>query len=62
MDLASAPGYWDLLSFLAPEGCRALLSAAGYSADEREDLADTGTTDAPLLDWRRVSHPLSPRQ
>jgi hypothetical protein len=58
-DVALTPGYWDVLSFLPPEECRALLSAAGYSADGREDLADTGTTDPLLLDWRRVSHPIA---
>lgn len=58
LDVAAVPGYWDALSFLPPEECRALLSAAGYSADGRDDLADTGTTDPLLLDWRRVSHPL----
>jgi hypothetical protein len=58
-DVALTPGYWDVLSFLPPEECRALLSAAGYSADGREDVADTGTTDPLLLDWRRVSHPIA---
>jgi hypothetical protein len=58
-DVALTPGYWDVLSFLPPEECRALLSAVGYSADGREDLADTGTTDPLLLDWRRVSHPIA---
>lgn len=57
--VALTPGCWDVLSFLPPEECRALLSAAGYSADGREDLADTGTTDPLLLDWRRVSHPIA---
>lgn len=33
LDVAAAPGYWDVLSFLPPEECRALLSSAGYSAD-----------------------------
>jgi hypothetical protein len=59
LDVAAAPGYWDVLSFLPPEECQALLSAAGYSADGKEDLADTGTTDPLLLDWRRVSHPVA---
>lgn len=59
LDVATTPGYWDVLSFLSPEECRALLSAAGYSADGREDLADTGTTDPLLLDWKRVSHPIA---
>jgi hypothetical protein len=59
LDVAAAPGYWDVLSFLPPEECRALLSAAGYSADGREDLADTGTTDPLLLDWRRASNPIA---
>lgn len=58
-DAALTPGYRDVLSFLPPEECRALLSAAGYSADGREDLADTGTTDPLLPDWRRVSHPIA---
>ena len=47
LDVATTPGYWDVLSFLSPEECRALLSAAGYSADGREDLADTGTSHSP---------------
>jgi hypothetical protein len=29
LDLGTAPGYWDLLSFLPPDECRALLSSAG---------------------------------
>jgi len=59
LDVATAPGYWDVLSFLLPEECRALLSSAGYSTDGREDLADTGTTDPLLLGWRRASHPIA---
>jgi len=59
LDVAATPGYWDVLSFLPPEESQALLRAAGYSADGREDLADTGTTDPLLLDWRRVSHPVA---
>jgi hypothetical protein len=58
LDLAAAPGYWDVLSFLAPQECRALLSAAGYSADGSEHPAGW-TTDPVLLDWRRDSHPLA---
>jgi hypothetical protein len=38
LDVAAAPGYWDVLSFLPPKECQALLSAAGYSADGNEDL------------------------
>jgi hypothetical protein len=57
LDVAEVLGYWHVLSFLSPDECRALLSAVGYSADGRENLADTGTTDPLLLDWRRVSHP-----
>lgn len=59
LDIAEAPGYWDVLSFLPAEECQALLTAAGYSAEGREDLADTGTTDPLLLDWRRVHHPIA---
>jgi hypothetical protein len=59
LDLAPAPGYWDLLSFLSPRECDALLRRAGYSTDGYEHLADTGTTDPLLLEWTRNSHPIA---
>lgn len=58
LDLAQEPSYWDLLSFLPSEQCYALLSGAGYSQDGYEHLADTGTTDALLLQWQRCAHPV----
>ena len=59
LDVAAAPGYWDVLSFLPPEECQALLSAAGYSADGKEDLADAGTTTRCCWTGGRVSHPVA---
>jgi hypothetical protein len=58
LDLADAPGYWDLLSFLPPGECDALLRGAGYSPAQRDHLADTGTADPVLLEWVRTSHPV----
>lgn len=58
LDLAQTPSYWDLLSFLPSEQCHMLLSGAGYSQDGYEHLADTGTTDALLLQWQRSAHPV----
>jgi hypothetical protein len=57
--LGRRPATGTSCRFSRRKKCRALLSAAGYSADGREDLADTGTTDPLLLDWIRVSHPLA---
>jgi hypothetical protein len=57
LDLASTPGYWDLLSFLPPGRCEALLRGAGYSPAEH--LADTGTVDPLLLEWSRSSSPIT---
>jgi len=48
LDLAVAPGYRDLLSFLPPGECDTLLRGAGYTPAEYEHLADTGTED-PLF-------------
>jgi hypothetical protein len=53
LDLGEAPACFDLLSFLPPADCGALLEAAGYSADDGP-VAVTGTADPLLLDWRRV--------
>jgi hypothetical protein len=58
LDLGEAPAYFDLLSFLPPAEYNALLSAAGFSADE-SPVAATGTADPLLLDWRRVHHPVT---
>ncbi|MEP7022593.1 MAG: hypothetical protein ABJB47_02020 [Actinomycetota bacterium] len=59
LDLAVAPGCWDLLSFLPPGECAELLQAAGFSVAEWEILVDTGTADPLLVEWVRSSHPLA---
>jgi hypothetical protein len=59
LDLAAAPGYWDLLSFLPPGDCAALLRGAGFRPSAGEHLADTGTVDPLLLGWVRSSHPVA---
>lgn len=59
LDLAEAPGYWDLLSFLPGEDLRALLHGAGYTEARYEHVADTGTRDPLLLEWVRSSHPIA---
>jgi hypothetical protein len=41
LDLAPAPGYWDLLSFLSPMECNILLRGAGFHpADRGFGIAD----------------------
>lgn len=57
LDMAKAPGYWDVLSFLPPDECRTLLSGAGFSSELHTHLADTGTTDPLLQEWSRAVHP-----
>ena len=59
LDLAAAPGYWELLSFLPPGRCEALLRGAGYSLTEDANMADTGTADPLLLEWSRGSNPIT---
>jgi hypothetical protein len=59
LDLAEAPGYWDLLSFLSPMECNILLRGAGYCPAEHEHMAETGTTDPLLLAWVRDRHPIA---
>src|SRR5579863_5630330 len=59
LDLAPAPGYWDLLSFLSPMECNILLRGAGFHLADREYVADTGTTDPLLLQWVRTRHPIA---
>ncbi len=59
LDLATIPGYWDLLSFLPPDECVALLRGAGYSQDRNEHLANTGTADPLLQEWARSSYPIA---
>jgi hypothetical protein len=59
LDLAKAPGYWDLLSFLSPMECNILLRGAGYCPADHEHTADTGTTDLLLLEWVRDRHPIA---
>ena len=54
LDLAAAPGYWDVLSFLPPEECLTLLSEAGYRSEGNEHLADAGSTDPLLREWIRA--------
>ncbi len=44
LDLASSPGYSDLLSFLPPGDCDALLRAAGYSQDGYEHPTPASVT------------------
>jgi hypothetical protein len=60
LDLADAPGYWDLLSCLPGEDLRALLHGAGFIPAQYEHVADTGTSDPLLLEWIRSSHPIGP--
>jgi hypothetical protein len=57
LDLGEVPAYWGLLSFLPPGECSALLGAAGFSSDENQNLAGTGTTDPLLREWRRARQP-----
>jgi hypothetical protein len=57
LDLGDTPSYVDLLSYLPPAECSALLDAAGFSPDE-SPVAATGTTDPLLFDWRRVHQPV----
>ena len=57
LDLASTPGYWNLLSFLSPMECNSLLRGAGYRPANYEHAADTGTRDPLLLEWVRDGHP-----
>lgn len=59
LDLAPIPGYWSLLSFLPPGECASLLHGAGYSQNDYEHLADTGTADPLLLQWARSSNPIA---
>jgi hypothetical protein len=59
LDLAGAPGYWDLLSCLPGEDLRALLHGAGYTEARYEHVADTGTQDPLLVQWVRSSHPIA---
>ncbi len=59
LDLAVAPGYRDLLSFLPPGEYDTLLRGAGYIPAEYEHLADTGTEDPLLLEWARSWQPIA---
>lgn len=59
LDLAPAPGYWELLSFLSPMECNILLRGAGYHPDHGQHLVDTGTTDPLLRAWVRARHPIA---
>ena len=59
LDLAKAPGYWDMLSFLSPMECNILLRGAGYCPADDEYMVNTGTTDPLLLDWVRSRHPIA---
>jgi hypothetical protein len=59
LDLAEAPGYWGVLSFLPGEELRSLLLGAGYRLAGYEHVADTGTADPLLREWIRSSHPVS---
>ena len=58
LDLGAIPAYWNLLSFLPRHECCALLSAAEFSSNENENLADTRTTDPLLREWHRVHKPI----
>lgn len=60
LDLAEAPGYWGVLSFLPGEELRSLLLGAGYRPAGYENLADTGTADPLLREWIRISTFSSP--
>jgi hypothetical protein len=57
LDLAVAPGYQDLLSFLPPDECEILLRGAGYTPAGH--LAETGTTDPLLREWIRSWQPIA---
>jgi hypothetical protein len=59
LDLAQAPGYRDLLSFLPPGEYGTLLRGAGHIPAEYEHLADTGTEDPLLLEWVRSWQPIA---
>ncbi|MFC6881537.1 MULTISPECIES: hypothetical protein [Actinomadura] len=57
LDLTDEPAHWGLLSFLPPEPCHALLSAAGFAPATYDHLPDSGTTDPLLLSWHRITQP-----
>jgi len=57
LDLADAPAYLGLLSFLPSAEYGALLEAAGFSVDH-EWAAAAGTADPLLLEWRRAHQPI----
>lgn len=55
LDLADEPAHWELLEFLPPDVCAALLSSAGFA--RREFDPPTGTTDPRLCEWVVTSRP-----
>lgn len=58
LDLADAPGYWELLLFLPAVECHALPQRVGYARDGTSRLADSGTADPLLWQWDRLLQPL----
>ncbi|GAA0651311.1 hypothetical protein GCM10010174_88800 [Kutzneria viridogrisea] len=48
LDLAAQPGCLDLLGFLPPSACSAVLEGCGFAIRDLTHLPDTQTTD-PVL-------------